>query len=165
MTLACVAAVALTLAALAFPALRARLGLNPATPPGYKVGDRIDLPSDLYNASSLTLFVFVRGNCPSCERSRPMFKDIADQVRGTSARMVIVVSRVRAEHDSEYASAVGLPPSAVAAVDFDTIQLRAVPTMVLVNRSGAVRYALQGAPTDGQRDELLQLVRAGAREN
>ena len=44
----CLAVVLVTVAALAIPAIRTRLGLGPLLPPTYPVGAVIDVPPDIY---------------------------------------------------------------------------------------------------------------------
>ena len=161
MTLVCVAVVAVTIAAVFFPSIRSTVGLNPVSAPGYRAGDRIDLPTGAYDDSTLTVLVFVRSNCPACRRSQPMFKDIADRLGGTPARMRLVIDHARAEAETEYATALGLASTALIPADFLALHLHVVPTLVLVDRSGEVLYALEGVPSDEQRDDLLRLVRAG----
>lgn len=155
--LACAATVALTIAAAAHPTIRARLGLVPVRVPAYRAGERIDAPPRVYTSSPLTVLLFIRGNCPTCQRSQPVFKSLADRLAATPARMVLVTDTRRPE-DAAYASAIGIDSSGVAPLDFSALRLKSVPTLVLVDREGRVLYALEGVPSDRERDALLQAV-------
>ena len=152
----CVAIVAVTLAALAKPELRARLGLAPARPASYSVGDRIDVPDRLFAASPLTLLVFVRSNCGACQSAKPAFARITSQLGATSTRTVIVTAGARSAEELGYATDVGLDRTHLETMDFSNLKLQVVPTLVLVDQRGKVLYAVEGVPSDAQQQDVLR---------
>lgn len=158
--LACVAVVAVTIAAVAFPSLRSRLGLVPSTPPSYRVGERIDVPARFYEEAPHTLFVFVRSNCAACQSAKPALERIADTFRQAMTPVLVISTGARATDGIGYAAEIGVERTSVLALDVSTLRLRVVPTIVLVNRAGEVLYAAEGVPTDQQAEQLLRLVNA-----
>jgi len=62
--------------------------------------------------------------------------------------------------EREYLRAIGLDEDRLIGVDFRNLRLRRVPTMVLVDRHGEVRYSLEGVPTALNQEELLRIAAA-----
>jgi thiol-disulfide isomerase/thioredoxin len=151
------ALVLLTVGALAMPAARARLGLAPVRTSGYPVGGRIDVPPSVYDASPYTVVLFARSTCVFCQRARPLFAKLAaDVAEDPSVRMVMVSSPSGRTGDLEYARSVGLDESRIVVLDPRSLRLKTVPTLVLVDRQGQVRYSHEGMPTAADLEELLR---------
>jgi hypothetical protein len=158
-TIGCVAVVAITVAALAMPSLRARLGFPPGRSASYSVGQRIDVPANLYDSSPLTLLVFARSSCSACQRAKPVFADIARRLSApSSARILLVTSSTRHEDEVSYVRDLGLDESHLVTLDGAGLRLQVVPTLVLVDRLGEIHYASEGVPTAAQEDDLLRAV-------
>jgi hypothetical protein len=63
------------------------------------------------------------------------------------------------ESELAFARGLGLVDGQVAPVDLRTLRLRRVPTIVLVDRHGAIHYALEGAvPASDQEDVIKRLI-------
>lgn len=158
-TIGCVAVVAITVAALAMPSLRARLGIAPGRSASYSAGQRIDVPASLYDSSPLTLFVFARSSCGACQRAKPVFADIARRLPNpSSVRVVLVTTSTRQEDEVAYARDLGLDQSHITTLNGAGLRLQVVPTLVLVDRLGEIHYASEGVPTAAQEDDLLRAV-------
>jgi thiol-disulfide isomerase/thioredoxin len=162
-TIGCVAVVVITVAALAMPSLRARLGFAPARSASYSAGQRIDVPANLYDSSPLTLFVFARSSCGACQRAKPLFADIARRLSNpSSVRVLLVNSSTRREDEASYARDLGLDESHLVTLNGAGLRLQVVPTLVLVDRLGEIHYASEGVPTAAQEDDLLRAVASAA---
>jgi len=155
----CVAAVALTVASLAFPSLRSRLGFQPKRLPSYSAGERIDLPKDFYASSRLTLIVFARSTCGACQAAQPKLAAIASELAGSSIPTVLVTSGAASEQERSFATAMGIDDRHVVPFDLSTLRLQVVPTVVLVNTQGDVLFAMEGIPSDEQQQQLLRAAR------
>ncbi len=157
----CVAVIVGTLGVLAMPAARAMLGSGPARTASYAVGTRIDVAPAVYESSEQTLIVFARYDCPAGQAAK---RTLADLVSGAAKRPNLSVRLVtKAEFWPEelgFAREIGIPERDVVSADLRHLQLRVVPSLVLVDRKGVVIYALDGAPTSGDRDALLKEVLA-----
>ena len=157
-TVLCVTTIAITVAALASPSFRDRLGLGSKEPPAYPRGSQIDLPEDLYSASDLTLFIFIRHDCSACQAAKPAFARIATQLAGASVPVRLVGSSSAEEANATYLAELSLARSQLVSTSLNGHRIHSVPTAVLVDRTGAVRYSFEGAPTAAQERELTALA-------
>jgi thiol-disulfide isomerase/thioredoxin len=151
------ALVVVTVGVLAMPAARARLGWAPNRTTSYAVGGRIDVPTAVYGADPYTVVLFARSTCAFCQRAKPLFtKLVADLAESHSARMVMVSSPSGGTGDVDYAKSVGLEADQLVVLDPVSLRLKTVPTLVLVDRQGQVRYSHEGMPTAADLEELLR---------
>jgi thiol-disulfide isomerase/thioredoxin len=141
---ACVAVIAVTVAALAEPAVRAQFGFGPARATSYEVRQRIDLPASAYAAAPRTLVLFARGNCAACRKAAPFFKMLASELAGRGGLQMRVVMDAASDADRTeaiaYVASLGLDRTALVAVDLEATRIKRVPTLVLVDRDGTVLF-------------------------
>src|SRR5580704_15593322 len=92
------------------PAIRQRLGLpQTKTAASYAVGDRIDVPANLYDSSSATLLVFARSTCSACEAAKPTFATLTAELgRKSSTHVLMIIGTAQAPEELAYAKALGL---------------------------------------------------------
>jgi hypothetical protein len=155
----CVAIVAGSALVLALPGWRRALGLATLDQPAYAVGQRVDVPVGLYDATPFTLLLFARSSCPACERAKPAFAQVTAALRDrASVRVRMVVDDGQQAGERAYLRDVGLAEDRLAAVDFRTLRLRRVPTAVLVDRDGRVLYTHEGEPSALDAAALLRMV-------
>jgi len=154
-TVGCVAVVAITVSVLAVPSLRAKLGF-PASPTSYAVGERVDVPAALYQGSSPTLLVFARNSCSACQRGKPVFARVTRELRDQSVNVVVVTSQAHREDEIPYARDLGLDEGHVIGIDLSSLRLKVVPTLVLVDGQGQVRFTSEGVISPTQEQDLLR---------
>jgi len=156
-TIACALVLAGTLALFFSPALRARLGLGAPVGPAYVAGDRIDLPAELYGATPATLFIFARSTCSSCQRAQPVLAAAVHALRATPGVAIrLVPTRAPDADELGYARAIGLREADVTPVTMAQLRLRVVPTVVLVDREGRIRFSVEGVLSETQEAELVR---------
>ena len=73
-----------------------------------------------------------------------------------SVPTIVITSGKHAEGESEYVWDLGLNATQLVAVDFTKLQLQVVPTLVLVNNTGEVKYAKEGIPSLPDQDVLIR---------
>jgi len=160
-TIGCVTVVAGSALLMAVPALRDRWGKTPPANAGYRVGERIDLPATIHESFPLTLLLFTRAGCGACQTAQPAFASLVGGLRDRSSIRTLMIVREGTEpEEREYLRAIGLDEDRLIGVDFRNLRLRRVPTMVLVDRHGEVRYSLEGVPTALNQEELLRIAAA-----
>jgi hypothetical protein len=143
----CVLTVVVTLGVLMMPAVRLALGFSPAAPVGYALGDRLDVPSWVFDSSDHTVVVFARSSCAASQRLSSWLAEMTARVqRQTSIRVVMVVGRSRLDEEHAFAATIGLGPDRVVVVE-RVPKIRVVPTVIVVNRHGRVLLTQEGAPT------------------
>jgi len=158
-TIGCVMVVAGSALVMAVPALRDRWGQSPPGNAGYRVGERIDLPATTHESFPLTLLLFTRTGCGACQAAKPALASLVAGLRDRpSIRTLMIVREGSEPEEREYIRAIGLDEDRLVGVDFRNLRLRRVPTMVLVDRDGKVRYSLEGAPTAPKQEELIRIA-------
>lgn len=149
------AVVSATAALVARPDLRARLGLASGA---YAVDQVVDLPRSIYDSSSYTLLIFARSTCEVCQRSAGFLSRLASQTASAGGAVRLVSSAPVAEGELAFARALGLADGQVAPVDLKTLRVRRVPTIVLVDRQGAIHYAREGAVAASDQEDVIKTL-------
>jgi thioredoxin-related protein len=156
LAVAAVAIVGATAILIARPDLRARFGLAREA---YAVDQVVDVPHAIYDSSSYTLLIFARSTCEVCQRSAGFLRRLAGETAVAGGTVRLVSSTPVVESELAFARGLGLVDGQVAPVDLRTLRLRRVPTIVLVDRHGAIHYALEGAvPASDQEDVIKRLI-------
>ena len=158
-TIACVAVVAGSVLALAVPKWRRALGMAPADKRAYAVGDRVDVARTIYASAPLTLLLFSRSECSACQGAKPALASLLAGLRNHPAVDVrLVVSEGTQADERRYLHELGLAEDCLAGADFSALRLQRVPTAVLVDRQGEVRYSVEGPPTGLDQAELVRIA-------
>jgi thioredoxin-related protein len=157
-TMAGLVVVTATGVALAMPGARETLGL---ARPAYARGQHVDLPRDMYAGASYTLVVFGRSTCSASGRSAEFLRRLVATVEALPhVRVRMVTAAPVAAQELEFARSLGLDEAQVTAVDLSTLRVRQVPSLVLVDGSGQIHYAREGAVPVRQQEDVLQIVAA-----
>lgn len=99
-----------------------------------------DLPRVDYKNSENTLLLFLNTKCEFCRASLPFYRRLieAQRARGGDTHIVSVFPNPD-EEAAQYLRQNQLPVDVVANANFDDLSLTGTPTMVLLDRSGAVK--------------------------
>lgn len=159
-----VACVLLMTVTAAYPLLQARLGA--ASTSGYRLGEVIDLPQDVFRDAAHTVVVFARSSCAASQRMKPLLARLAGSLSDDpSIDVVLVTPRANAPAESAFADQIGIEPRHHLAMDLTTLKVVRVPTVVVLNRRGEVEYVQDGQPqTAAAEAALLQAVAAARQE-
>ena len=143
-----VVVVAFTAALVVFPDLRTVFGVGAPRAHGYAVGDRIDLPDTSFSGVDSTMAIFVRGSCAACGSAAPLFRRLVAETRDQGARILFVIGSSAVQRDREFIQQLGAEH--VLELDFGRLRLKSVPTIVVVDREGIIRFVTSGvvAPED-----------------
>ena len=153
--------VTVTAIVLAMPDLRDALGLGPR--PAYATRSRIDVPPAVYRTSSYTVVLFARSTCAVCRSSVTFLTKLVREAAAAGVAVRLLSSAPVAPDELAFAQGIGLGPAEVVAVDMRTIRVARVPTIVLVDREGEIRYAREGAIPAAEQDGLLSTLSSLAR--
>lgn len=147
------AVVLVTAVALATPALRERIsGAGPA----YRAGNRIDVPGGVYDSESYTLLLFARSTCDACQRSAPAFKELVGEAVREGMAVRLISAAPVAAREADFARALGLTDADVVGLPLATLRLKHVPTIVVVDRAGAIHYVREGAVSEHDKEGLFR---------
>lgn len=115
----------------------------------------------VYGGSPYTVVLFARFGCGACERAKPLLSSLAKDIAGRpGVRFVMVTGTASRTENLAYARELGLAEAAVVSITLTDLRLRQVPTLLLVDRQGVVRYAQEGALPSSAGSELIQVLTA-----
>ena len=118
-----------------------------------------NLGSDIsYAASEQTLALVIRSDCPYCQASIEFYKKVAVATRNSKKTQIVAVFPKRDVQWSSYLQEQGVPVAKTVQLDLRPTQIRATPTLLLVDRSGVVRGNWVGVLADAEQRRLLSLL-------
>jgi thioredoxin-related protein len=130
-----------------FPPVEAWLGIDSSTS-AYTVGERIDVPTSLFESNDKTLFVFASGTCAACLRSRPAFRTLAGELRGGATHLLVLTPLTPNSDQQSLVASLNLASDEFKHLDLKRLRLKNVPTVVLVDRAGLVLFSREGYVDD-----------------
>jgi hypothetical protein len=149
---ACMAGVSVTLG------LVRQSVLSPDGRTGYHVGERTDVPAE-WLGSGGTLFVFLRSDCAASQANAGLLAGIQSDIP-SNIRVVAVVPARSGDGELEFAERAGFDRGRIRTADFESLRLRVVPTLLLLDREGIVQMERIGtAQTTGQAELAAELSR------
>ncbi len=141
------------------PSVRASLGFAPPPPtPSYIAGQTADFPASLFNQAPHTLAIFFRSDCGACARMKPFLSRLAARDDAAAVRVVAVTGDRNRADALAFVKQIGLGESSLVTMDLTNFRLRRVPTVVLMDRSGAIQAAVEGIPSSQDEEKLLRTV-------
>jgi hypothetical protein len=144
---------------MAVPAVIARLGWNSAAPPSYVPGEKIDLDSGVYAASTRTLVFFSRAGCSACQASQPAMAAItADLAKLPDVRVVMVTPPAFSQDEQLFARSVGINETRLFPVESKRLRIRHIPAYVMVDASGTVLLTREGRVTETDREAIVRFA-------
>jgi hypothetical protein len=151
--------VAATAGYIGWPRVANALGLAPAAAkPAYNAGERFDGPAEWYERNGVTLVIFGRASCAACEKAQPFLKSLVERMRGRAG--VVLAHPPGAEADDvAYARSIGVADDRIRTVDAG-LRVHATPTLVLVDRTGAILDAWEGAGPPERQAAIVKAVEA-----
>jgi hypothetical protein len=147
-----------TVAALAMPAIRARLGIAAAAPTSYAVGERIDVPAEAYAGFRRTLLLVARHDCGACRAARPFLQRLTAALRAQGTHVVMIAPKRDRAAEVAYARDIGLADADVIVADLSRLHIRVVPTLFLVDGAGTVVFESDGTTPARAQDALMQRI-------
>jgi hypothetical protein len=148
-----------TIGALAWPRLGGAIGARAKAPePAYRAGLTIDTPTEWYVHSSRTLVIIARSECGACQQARPFLSQLVGDVADRAA-VVLVSPGADPVMEARFGAEIGLDAASVKQVPPAGLRATRVPTIVLVDRTGRILAAWEGAPP-ARHTEIRQSIRA-----
>jgi hypothetical protein len=129
---------------------------------GYVAGERIDLQQDRYSASPFTLILFARSNCGACQRALSSLRQLHDSLPPGTKLIIVTPTGLPEEPELRYAEAIGLTARDVYRVDPFKTRARSTPTLVLVDKSGRIRFVREGMSAEKYAEVSGAILRASA---
>jgi hypothetical protein len=159
----CVGVLAVTASLLAVPPWRAYFVEE--AQPSYPAGTSIDVSAELYRDANRTLVVFAHGHCAAAIKAQPQLQELVSTFIAQTGGQAVLLVPSDADREADnlaFAEEMGMEAGAVHATDFRLLRLRAVPTAVVVDRTGRVLATQEGFVTDTDVRALLAAMPGAA---
>jgi hypothetical protein len=124
---------------------------------GYHVGERADLPGE-WLGSGGTLFVFLRSDCAASQANAGLLAGIQSELPSDISVVAVVPTR-SGDEEITFAEGAGFDRARIRTADFESLRLRVVPSLVLLDRDGIVRMERIGTAQTTGRAELTSELR------
>ncbi len=149
-----------SLGVVVWPRLANALGIEPSRPaPAYVAGDRVDVPAAWYQRAPRTLILFARASCGACQTAQPFLRSLASTVLEHGAAVIVAGHRETVAEDAAFARSLGLGDDAF--VPFPAgLRVRVTPTLVLVDRTGAILHAWEAVGPPDRQQAIARAVTA-----
>jgi hypothetical protein len=121
-------------------------------------GNRLSLLDVDWKQSKQTLLLAVSSTCHFCTESAPFYRQLAQSHEGTQ---LIVVVPQSVDEGRRYLSKLGLQVDNVVQAPLNSINVSGTPTLMLVNRDGAVIGTWVGKLPAEREAEVLSDLKAG----
>ena len=122
----------------------------------YATGQIVDLPSNIYDGAERTLVLVLRADCFASQQAAPEYARLIDRLKSSASevRTVVVTSTQHPEAEKLFAARLGASRHEMLATD--SLRLRSVPTVLLVDNRGTVLFAEEAKPANA--DGLMGVI-------
>jgi peroxiredoxin len=129
-------------------------------PPRYAVGDVLsEFPDLKLGTAEQTLVLVFRSTCRFCTDSMPFYKKLAEEAAGTrGATRLVGITTDTAETAQEYLRQHRLQLSTVVSTTPGMLRVRGTPTLLLVDRAGAIKHIWNGQLPGGAETDVLSAL-------
>jgi hypothetical protein len=84
---------------------------------------------------------------------------VAELHGSPSVGVSVISGESRRDDEVAYVREIGLTEAGLVSMSLGGLRLKVVPTLVVVDRSGTVRFASEGVPSASTQGELLSTIR------
>lgn len=130
---------------------------RPALPEEIVVGTKLTVPGVTWSQAQKTLLIAVRPGCSYCTASAPFYRRLIEEAQG-QARL-LVVSGVTEDETKTYLRELDLPLDEVKQVPMEKVGVIGTPTLILVDRNGAVVDSWVGQLPPDQETKVLDRLK------
>ena len=129
----------------------------PAPRSALTIGMKLPLPSSALNHDGRSLIFVLRDTCHFCQESAEFHKVLARTSDAHGIKTVAVMPH-NSERSQRYLGEHSIPIQSVVQSDADILKVHGVPTLIVVNRDGAVEKTWEGKLDASREQEVLEYV-------
>lgn len=124
-----------------------------------RIGARISLPETEWASSRQTLLLVLKEDCKFCNESMPFYRNLVQSVANNKGLRLIAIMLNDPAEIRRYLSANQLDILDVRQVASRTLDIRATPTLIVVDNQGRVTRSWVGKLTGEQEQELFSQLK------
>lgn len=121
-----------------------------------KPGTKLSLPTVDWGKGDRTLLLVLSTSCRFCTESAPFYRRLAEEkARNGRVRLMAVLPQSTAD-SQKYLNGLGVAVDDIRQASLEDVQVRATPTLIIVDRTGSVVESWVGKLPDEKEDEALK---------
>jgi thiol-disulfide isomerase/thioredoxin len=123
-------------------------------------GTKISLSGVTWGDSNETVLLALSDRCHFCTESAPFYQQLAREVSQHKNVHLIAVFPQDATDGKKYLDNLGVPIDDVRQATLDSLGVRGTPTLLILDKSGAVKQSWVGRLTADRESEVLSRIKA-----
>jgi redoxin len=132
---------------------------SPGARPGPAEGTQLSVAGINWSESSETILLALSNKCHFCTESAPFYQRLTRELAQQKDIRVIAVFPQDATEARKYLDEIGVPNLQVTQATLDSIGVRGTPTLVLVDKTGAVKKSWVGRLSAERESEVISRVK------
>jgi hypothetical protein len=156
--------VLVTAGLIALPGLRRAVAPGPQLRSGYQIGQRVDLAPALYSDHPRTAVFIVRHDCAACVSAQPTLASYVDHLQAQKVPVLVVADNRDPAAEAIYARRLGVEQNALVVLDLASLDATYVPSILVVDASGVVRFVRAGSVAELEREPVLRSILEAVRQ-
>jgi thiol-disulfide isomerase/thioredoxin len=129
-------------------------------PVGPTVGTQISVPGISWNDSDETIVLALSNKCHFCTESAPFYQKLVSELTGRKDVRVIAVFPQDIEEGKKYLDGLSVPITQIARAPLDSLGVRGTPTLLIVDKNGAVQQSWVGRLNTERENEVLRGIKS-----
>lgn len=125
-------------------------------PSGIEAGEVLNLSGVAWGTGPQTLVLALNQTCNYCTASGPFYRRINKEV--PDANLIAMLPHP-VEESKTYLASLGVSVRQIVQADFDSLNVRGTPTLLLVDREGVVRTIWRGQLDDSRQAQVIAALR------
>jgi thioredoxin-related protein len=129
------------------------------TPPIRK-GERVSIPNQDWEKNGRTLLLALSTNCKFCTESAPFYRRLVAETASAKNLHIAAIFPQSVEESRTYLSNLGVAVADVQQLSGQSLEVRATPTLILLNEKGAVLESWTGKVSASDEQAVVATVLA-----
>lgn len=153
----CIIVVAIVVCIAAIKYFRTKATGSGAPAPSIAAGTKINLPNEDWARNRKTLLLALSTNCKYCSASAGFYQRLANTA-SSNTKLVAALPQTP-EESQQYLTALKVMIADIQQVSSNSLGVRATPTLILIDGSGAVTKSWVGQLSSDKEEEVLSAIR------
>lgn len=132
---------------------------SPGPKRGLAEGTRLSVPGVDWSESSETILLALSNKCHFCSESAPFYQRLVGEVAQRKDIQLIAVFPQEVSEARKYLDGLGVSIEQVRQAPLDSLGVRGTPTLVIVDKTGAVKQSWIGRLTLERESDVLSRVK------
>ena len=142
------------------PPAAARTAGSRELPAGPAEGTKVTVPGVSWEEGDQTIVLALSDHCKYCTESAPFYQKLTRELAERKNVRLVAVFPQEASAGQKYLAGLGVPITEVRQASLDSVGVRGTPTLLIVDKSGAVKQSWVGRLSPEREAEVLNRIKA-----